>query len=327
MNRIVILPVVISSFLILSFLVTPLAIASDIPNTYYVAPWGCDCGSGLEHDPWYTIGWAIDQACDGDTLRIMDDDDEYTVDYEENLVVDKPLTIESYPPSTPNPQVKASAPDKNVFKVTSDHVTIRGLDIFGATGSGQAGIHLFNANHCTIENNRCGWDEAHANERGIAFYSSSDNIIVGNTCSYNKYYGIRLCYSCDNNLICFNELTDNALSNAFSGGSSSTWYSLIPVTYEYRGATYRNYLGNYYGSEYLGIDLDNDGIGDTATPHNVAGVNDNYPLVDIPGSYIVSPDEPWPPIPELPAVALFSLGLVALAGGLMVLRQRHKQTA
>ena len=311
MKKWLVLLLTVSTLLLLGLLSALPAAANGSSNTYYVSPAGSDLGAGSEASPWQTLSFAVSEASGEDTILVMDDNDETTVDYQENVIVDKPLTIERYDDVGPNPQIQAGAPDQHVFDIVVNDVILRGLDIFGATDGGSAAIHLRSTSHCTIENNRCGWDETHWNRWGIAFYNSTENILVGNTCSYNKYHGIRLCYSCNNNFIFLNTLSDNGLSNAFSGGSASTWHSPVPLEYEYDGVTYTNYLGNDYG-DYLGNDADGDGIGDT--PYQISIQTDDYPLVDSRSTYVVTGYEPDNPLPEVSTFILFGIGMIGLAG-------------
>ena len=57
------------------------AITANAQTTYYVSPTGNDAtGDGSASTPWRTIGYAVGQASAGDTIKVMDDDDEATDD-------------------------------------------------------------------------------------------------------------------------------------------------------------------------------------------------------------------------------------------------------
>ena len=105
-----------------------------------------------------------------------------------------------------------------------------------------------------VENN--GWD-------GIVLSGgSSDNEILNNTVKNNPD-GIKFSPGANNNKIYFNEFWDNT-EQALDGGSNNVWDN---------GA-----IGNYW-SDYLGVDVNDDGIGDT--PYSIlgtAGSIDNYPI-------------------------------------------------
>ncbi|MHC4707070.1 MAG: right-handed parallel beta-helix repeat-containing protein [Planctomycetota bacterium] len=185
-------------------------------TTWYVAPasmGGNDANSGSISSPWRTIQYAVDQATTGDTIKVMDDDNESTDDYTENVTVNKGVTIERYNSMGANPQVAASSKASACFYVTASHVTIKGLDIYGSSGMlGLAGICLYSVADCNIEDNRCGWNLAHRNREGIKLISSNSVTISGNTCVYNEEYGINI-YSANDITI-----TDNNSSSNYGSG-------------------------------------------------------------------------------------------------------------
>ena len=100
---------------------------SATPPTWYVSPTGNDSlpGDGGEGTPWKTITYAISQASAEDIIRVMDDDNEATDDYTENITVNKSLTIQRYDDTGANPQVKASATSSHVFLITANNHNIR----------------------------------------------------------------------------------------------------------------------------------------------------------------------------------------------------------
>jgi parallel beta-helix repeat protein len=96
---------------------------------------------------------------------------------------------------------------------------------------------------------------------GISLYYSSNNVLGGNTAS-NNTYGICL-VSSSNNVLFHNNLINNTVQANVTTGYVNTWDDGVE--------------GNYW-SNYTGVDLDHDGIGDT---EHVIGANntDNYPLM------------------------------------------------
>jgi parallel beta-helix repeat protein len=132
------------------------------------------------------------------------------------------------------------------------------------------GIYLYDSsNSSVVENNITA-----NNEDGIHLWSSSNNSIVGNNITANDEHGILLYYS-SNNSIYFDNFINNTV-NADSSWSSNIWNSPAPITYTYNGSEYVNYLGSYW-SDYSGIDIDNDGIGDSS--YSVDSESDYYPLM------------------------------------------------
>ena len=94
--------------------------------------------------------------------------------------------------------------------------------------------------------------------------------------------------------IYLNNFVDNIDNVAIYDGTPTDgirWNSTAPIEYTYNGATYTDYLGNYWGSAYAGSDANGNGIGDI--PYTVPdGLgSDNYPLM---GQYGVAITEPAP---------------------------------
>ncbi|NIA11880.1 MAG: hypothetical protein GWP10_19680, partial [Nitrospiraceae bacterium] len=220
--------------------------------------------------------------------------------YIENVKVYKRLTLIGDGPDMVT--VQAEDASEHVVWVAADWVNITGFTVTGATGYGTSGIHLDNADYCSISGN-----DASDNYYGILMEDSSDNILQSNTISSNDYgihlyesssntlsintisnngrgvvlessnnntlqsntvsnndYGIRLWGSSNNNILHHNNLIDNTNHNAYDTGTNQ-WDS--------------GTVGNYY-SDYTGNDTNGDGIIDT--PHPIPGGGgsvDNYPLM------------------------------------------------
>ena len=189
-------------------------------KTYYVSPTGNNSsGNGSLSAPWKTIPTAITKAASGDTIKLMDDDNVNTDDYVGGFTVGKPLVIERHNKVGANPQIKANSASTNIITITSDKVTIRGLDIYGATSSFKAAIYLENRRNVTLESNRCGWDANHKNEVGINMVGCSNCTIYGNVCNNANYHGLRV-HSSSDNTITYNTCRDNTLHGIFLYTSS-----------------------------------------------------------------------------------------------------------
>jgi parallel beta-helix repeat protein len=113
-----------------------------------------------------------------------------------------------------------------------------------------------------------------SNRRGINL-DQSDCLIYNNTFANNTASGIFTSETSQNNQIYLNKFINNT-NSAFDSGSN-TWYVASQ--------------GNYW-SDYDGIDLDRDGIGDT--PYSTNEIYDPYPL----GYFLKPPYKPSQPSPE-----------------------------
>jgi len=192
----------IKMMLLALFFIFPQVTSAQI--THYVSPTGDDnSGDGSALQPWRKIRYAVNHSSSGDIIKVMDDNNEATNDYIENITIDKKLIIERYNNIDANPQIK-SYDSSHVFIVTADSVTIKGLDIYGAIKDGKAGICLNNVFNCTIQDNRCGWgnwDSGYSNNCGIYSFSSSQNNITNNFCLHDGNGGIILDSLCIENTI------------------------------------------------------------------------------------------------------------------------------
>ena len=189
----------------LSLFILPVMATNTYADNYYVSPAGNNStGDGSEGDPWRTISYAVGAVNNSDTIKVMDDDTDATDDYVENIAVDKSITLERYDNNSTAPRIKASNAYTHVIHVTADNVTIKGLDIYGATHiddcgilvdkrSGMSAVMLTNV---TIEDCRCGWDGTHFNTHGIYVNYLVNGSITNNTCSYNSDLGILQSYKC-----------------------------------------------------------------------------------------------------------------------------------
>jgi len=133
----------------------------------------------------------------------------------------------------------------------------------------------------------------------LDFIGPQGNIISENIASKNTYSGIKLALDCDNNIISGNFLFENGygiyLDNESNDNSifyNSISDNSIKNAYD-NGTNYwdNSFLGNFWG-DYLGVDVNNDGIGDT--PYNVtgAGGNEDYkPLMNIKPFFCATPDD------------------------------------
>ena len=114
--------------------------------------------------------------------------------YNENVVVNKQLTIRSTSKNPVDTIVQASDSNDHVFNIAADYVNITGFTVENATGSNMAGIYLgIGTDHCNISENN-----VTNNGLGIYLLSSSSNTLKNNTVNSNSYNGIDVSFSSNN---------------------------------------------------------------------------------------------------------------------------------
>ena len=126
--------------------------------------------------------------------------------YHENVDVDKQITLIGAGADVVT--VQAADSGDHVFDVTADYVNISGFTVTGVTGYWEAGIYLYNANHCNISDNTASKNDWY----GICLRSSSNNMLTNNNCSNNDWCGINIDHSSNDTL------TNNTAPNNYYVG-------------------------------------------------------------------------------------------------------------
>lgn len=149
--------------------------------------------------------------------------------------------------------------------------------ISGNTVNDNGGYGISFASQCN--NNKISGNTANKNNMGIFFDGQCNNNKISENSLYNNQYGIYLrwfCFDnnisgniiykndnygiyldCSNNLIFYNCILNNSIGNAYTVEINNWNNSLI---------------GNYWG-DYMGVDVNCDGIGDT--PYDIPGSSSN----------------------------------------------------
>ncbi|MEA2053890.1 MAG: carboxypeptidase regulatory-like domain-containing protein [Candidatus Thermoplasmatota archaeon] len=121
--------------------------------------------------------------------------------YNENVKVNKSLTIISTSGNPDDTIVQAASPSDHVFNVTADWVNISGFTVKDATGDYAAGIYLYDIEHCNISNNIVS-----SNNLDI-YLNSTHNSTINNNTVLDSGAGIGLENSTHNNVT--NSKVDN----------------------------------------------------------------------------------------------------------------------
>jgi len=191
--------------------------------------------------------------------------------------------------------------------VERDNIVVDGAGYtLQGTGMGSYGIYLSGRSNVTIKNieikgfeygielwwyssnNTVSGNNITANILGGIYLGfSSNNTISGNNVTNNPFIGVWIDWSSNNNTISGNNITNNGYGIYIYESSNNSVYhnNLINNTNQaYVTAGYANIWddgypsGGNYWSNYTGVDLDYDGIGDTS--HIIDANNtDNYPLM------------------------------------------------
>ena len=129
----------------------------------------------------------------------------------ENVNVRKSLTIKSVGGNPSDTVIKAADSSNTVISITTNNVSIIGIQTEGSTMDTDTGtgMYLSNVSYCYIAN--C---SVTMNGIGIFVVSSSDNILYNNSVSANLGMGIAL-FSSNNNTIDHNIVLDNGFSGIY----------------------------------------------------------------------------------------------------------------
>lgn len=171
--------------------------------------------------------------------------------------------------------------DDGIYMQTVQHSTINGNYI---TANKYAGIYLYYSYYNNITNNRLS-DSSTPSFGAIRLDSSMYNRIIGNYIT-SDYYGIYV-YDSQSNYIFHNNILYNAI-NAYitwdlsSPSMGNTWDDGYPS-------------GGNHWSDYSGVDLNHDGIGDSAyqitvfdgSANLIGYEQDRYPLMNAWSPFVV----------------------------------------
>jgi parallel beta-helix repeat protein len=181
----------------------------------------------------------------------------YPYPYENS--VDETNTVDGKPifhwTNVANAVIDAQANAGTIYLINCNNITIKDLIL----EKNDNGVLFYGTTNSKIEN-----VTTSNNSYGFSFKQSSNDNVLTNCTAFSNTIGIYLDKS-SNNVIFHNNLIDNS-GQASSYDSANTWDDGYPS-------------GGNYWSDYEGVDLDHDGIGDT--PRTISGNDqDHYPLMN-----------------------------------------------
>jgi parallel beta-helix repeat protein len=213
---------------------------------------------------------AINSATSGDTIFV------YKGIYYEHVVINKSVSLVG---EDRDLTIIDGSGTGSVISITVNNVTLKGFTI---KNSGMypydSGIHVEHSSGSIISHNKIT-----NNSNGIGFYTSSNNVVWGNTISSNDYDGIGF-YTSSNNVVWGNTISSNDYNGIYLAfiSRNNTIYcnnfnNVNQVWSDLTNIWNYDDQGNYW-SDYTGQDLNGDGIGDTVYIIDVNN-QDNHPLM------------------------------------------------
>jgi len=233
-------------------------------ETLYVDDDAAGGGDGSQDRPFDTIHAALENASDGDTLRV------YAGSYRGSILVEKVVSLIGN--SSTSTTIDGEE-GRDVVEITANWVNLTGFRIRGDSGLGADGIRI-TADHARVFENNIS-----QNRNGISLVVSDNATIENNSCQDNEnsiYFVDSHGNAIENNTFLYS--TDNLVLE----NSGNNTFSFNTCSHHIHGVYLRNsdnntFLNNTISSNTVGIYLERESDGNTAR-NNSLFRNEKYAI-------------------------------------------------
>ncbi len=190
-----------------------------------------DTGDGSFGKPYKTIQKGVDSAGKGDTVLVRPGT------YNENVAVEKIISLRSTSGDPTDTIVKAINASRNTILISADHVNVSGFTLQGATTEWYAGLYVNQVVNGNFSDN-------FFSENSIGFYlnSGGGHILGDNTVQDNDFFGCYIARS-EENILTGNDFSDNNYDFYLFGETLPQYTQDIDTTNKVAGKSVYYWVG------------------------------------------------------------------------------------